>query len=57
MKYYIKLERLTKVNKNAYKKIVYFYFILIDISIKIIHRIPFNMIENKTRILEIINID
>ena len=34
IKYYIKLQRLTKLNKNAYKKIA-LIFILIDYYIKL----------------------
>ena len=40
-----------KLNKNAYKKITHFYFILIDYYIKLYKRF-----ENKTVILEINNI-
>ena len=48
---YIKLERLTKLNKNAYTLIlIIFYWFLY----KIIHNIDFNTLENKT-ILEINN--
>ena len=52
---YIQFEILTKLNKNAYKKITLIFIIFQLVSIKIIHSIDFNMLENKTIILEINN--
>ena len=53
MKYYIELERLTRLNKNANTKItLFFFFILIDFYIKLYTRL-FLMLENKTIISEI----
>ena len=35
IKYHFELERLTKLNKNAYKHYIYFYFILSDFYVKL----------------------
>ena len=57
MKYYIKLERLMKLNKNANKDYTYFNYVLIGFYIKsFIGLILILEYENKTIILEINNI-